>query len=40
MLFAYAGKVAAPCENVAAQFAAAGGYGVNRFINEAELLDF
>ena len=40
MLLAYARKVAAPCENVAAQFAAAVGYGVNRFINEAELLDF
>lgn len=40
MLFAYGGKVAAPCENNAAAFAAAGGYGVNRFINGAELHDF
>ena len=40
MLFAYGGKVAAPCETTAAEFAAAGGYGVNRFINDAELHDF
>ena len=40
MLFAYGGKVAAPCETMAAEFEAAGGYGVNRFINDAELRDF
>ena len=40
MLFAYGGKVAAPCQDAAAEFAASGGYGVNRFIGEAELLDF
>ena len=40
MLFAYGGKVAATCENAAAEFSAAGGYSVNRFIADAELLDF
>lgn len=40
MLFAYGGKVAPSCEATAAEFAALGGYGVNRFIDDAELLDF
>ena len=38
-LFAYGGKVAPSCAAAAAEFAARGGYGVNRFIDDTELLD-
>jgi hypothetical protein len=38
-LFAYGGKVAQPCEDAAAEFAAMGGYAINRFIDDAELLE-